>query len=130
MKSIRKQKHITFININDGSSPSDLQVVVDTQLVRYVHMLMYCMCIYVVMHYSPDINYGSSIEAQGDIMQSTHPKQPVELQTSHVTLLGECNTEVCVYTLILSSITFTNVYLYTCINSLYNSWCSFLYNHV
>ncbi len=47
--------------------------------------------------YSSDdvkITYGSSIEATGTLLQSTHPAQPVELLVSELQLLGECNTEV------------------------------------
>ena len=34
MTSIRKQKKLTFIHINDGSSHADLQVVANTDLIK------------------------------------------------------------------------------------------------
>ncbi|KAG7471171.1 hypothetical protein MATL_G00121580 [Megalops atlanticus] len=73
VRSIRSQKELLFLHVNDGSSLQSLQVVASSELnVR-------------------GLTYGSAVEISGDLVKSPHKKQNVELQATHIQVVGECN---------------------------------------
>ena len=43
---------------------------------------------------SLDLSLGASVQLEGKLVASTHPKQPVELVVSTVNVLGSCDNNV------------------------------------
>lgn len=76
VKSVRSKKEFSFLEINDGSSLSNLQIFVDRDI-------------------SPceDIKVGSSLIASGKIVKSPGKNQKYELQAKKVHLLGKSDPE-------------------------------------
>lgn len=72
IKSLRKQKEFTFLDVNDGSTSKNLQVVLAQKL-------------------GSNISVGSSINASGILKQS--PKGQNEVSAENITLIGECDLE-------------------------------------
>ena len=71
VRSVRRQKRVTFLQLFDGSGAHDLQVVADPALV------------------GKDISIGSSVCVSGQLSESRGKGQSVELQVStEVELLG------------------------------------------
>src|SRR3954470_20021484 len=79
VKTRRDSKNVHFIQLNDGSSPVDLQVVLDEGVV------------------SPDvvaaITTGACISAEGDLVASPGKGQSVELKASSLTVHGAAPAE-------------------------------------
>ncbi|XP_048453774.1 probable asparagine--tRNA ligase, mitochondrial isoform X2 [Rhincodon typus] len=73
VRALRAQKEITFLNINDGSSLQNLQIVARPDLdIR-------------------GITFGSAVEIWGKLIQSPHKKQRAELLADKIRLVGACN---------------------------------------
>ncbi|XP_066253797.1 asparaginyl-tRNA synthetase [Euwallacea similis] len=70
IKSVRKQKEVTFLEINDGSTPNNIQVVIPKKI-------------------DSNITVGSSICTKG-ILKET-PKGQSEVSADSIILLGECD---------------------------------------
>ncbi|KAL1506320.1 hypothetical protein ABEB36_005708 [Hypothenemus hampei] len=70
IKSLRKQKELTFIEINDGSTCKNLQITLPSNL-------------------SKNITVGASISSKGLVKQS--PKGQLEISAEDFTLIGECD---------------------------------------
>eukprot|EP00731_Ephydatia_muelleri_P031013 Em0022g527a len=75
VKSVRKQKELVFIELNDGSSARSLQVVVPADKFPGIKA----------------VSQGWSLSVSGDIVRSPAESQPVELRPASVTVLGECD---------------------------------------
>ncbi|OXB60351.1 hypothetical protein ASZ78_013500 [Callipepla squamata] len=74
VRSVRSQKEILFLHINDGSSLESLQVVADPSL------------------QNRDLTFGSAVEVQGKLVKSPHKMQNVELQAGAIRVVGPCDT--------------------------------------
>lgn len=72
VKGARKQKKQSFLDLGDGTTAKNLQVVVPSQLLP------------------PDLSHHSCVSVTGHLCESSHPKQPVELRATQVTVLGSC----------------------------------------
>uniref|UniRef100_UPI00398E8470 asparaginyl-tRNA synthetase isoform X2 n=1 Tax=Pristiophorus japonicus TaxID=55135 RepID=UPI00398E8470 len=73
VRSVRAQKEITFLHINDGSSLQSLQIVAHPGLdIR-------------------NITFGSAVEIWGKLVQSPHKKQNIELRADKIKLVGSCH---------------------------------------
>ncbi|XP_063615196.1 asparaginyl-tRNA synthetase-like [Penaeus indicus] len=70
VKGIRKQKELSFIDIDDGSSIQKLQIVVPTEKIP------------------PGVGYHTSVSALGTLQASQHKGQSVELITEVIELIG------------------------------------------
>lgn len=66
---VRKMKNVTFLNVNDGSCNTDLQIVIGNKL-------------------PSEFNVGSSISASGTL--GTTPKGQIELQVTDINLVNTC----------------------------------------
>ncbi|XP_060589313.1 probable asparagine--tRNA ligase, mitochondrial [Ruditapes philippinarum] len=75
IKSLRKQKKFTFFHLNDGSSSTSLQVVIDSQLCDRL------------------ISTGCSVHVEGDLVKSHGQGQAVEVQASSVRVIGQCDND-------------------------------------
>ena len=73
VKSIREHKNVTFIHLSDGTCHTPLQVVADSSLV------------------ASGLSFGSCISVSGDLVPSSFPAQPIELQATQVHVIGKCD---------------------------------------
>jgi asparaginyl-tRNA synthetase len=77
--NIRKLKTHYFLDLFDGSLTNNqkhLQVVASLQ--DHPHL--------------PHLTYGCSINVQGKLIPSTHPKQEYEFRAENITLINACDT--------------------------------------
>ncbi|KAM9170651.1 asparaginyl-tRNA synthetase isoform 2-T2 [Pangshura tecta] len=74
VRSVRSQKQVLFLHINDGSSLESLQVVADPSLEHR------------------DLTFGSAVEVQGKLVKSLHRMQNVELKAENIRVVGPCDT--------------------------------------
>lgn len=81
VKSIRKQKTLSFVDINDGSHIHSLQVILEeSETTNYNKVIDY-------------IKVGCSLRVQGNLHESPGQKQPIELRGKNVEIIGACPTE-------------------------------------
>lgn len=80
VRRIRMSKNMCFVEINDGTSLKNLQLVVDNSNEK------------LYMFFS-NLNIGSSIAAYGEIVNSINSNQNVELNVSDVQLFGNCPSD-------------------------------------
>uniref|UniRef100_A0A8D0BJH8 asparagine--tRNA ligase n=1 Tax=Salvator merianae TaxID=96440 RepID=A0A8D0BJH8_SALMN len=73
VRSIRSQKDVLFLHINDGSSLESLQVVANPRLE------------------TRELTFGSSVEVQGKLTKSPHKRQNVELAAENIRVVGSCD---------------------------------------
>ncbi|KAM9019621.1 asparaginyl-tRNA synthetase isoform 1-T1 [Ara ararauna] len=73
VRSVRSQKEVLFLHINDGSSLESLQIVADPSLENR------------------DLTFGSAVEVQGKLVKSPHKMQNMELKAETIRVVGPCN---------------------------------------
>jgi asparaginyl-tRNA synthetase len=81
IRTVRNQKTFAFIEVNDGSTLSNFQIVASADLPGYANLIS-------------QLATGASIAATGKIVESPGKEQAVEMQASAITLLGSCDPEV------------------------------------
>ncbi|NXJ58928.1 SYNM protein, partial [Rostratula benghalensis] len=74
VRSVRSQKEVLFLHVNDGSSLESLQVIADPSLENR------------------DLTFGSAVEVQGKLVKSPHERQNMELQAETIRVVGPCDT--------------------------------------
>ncbi len=72
VRTRRAQKNFTFVEINDGSTLSNMQVVIND---------------------APEITTGSSVVVQGRVVESPGGKQSVEIHADSIEIIGPCDAE-------------------------------------
>ncbi|XP_074191806.1 asparaginyl-tRNA synthetase isoform X2 [Rhinolophus sinicus] len=75
IRSVRSQKEVLFLHVNDGSSLENLQVVADSSFD------------------SRELAFGSSVEVQGQLIKSPSKRQNVELKAEKIEVVGNCNAK-------------------------------------
>ncbi len=80
IRTVREQKTFTFVEINDGSTLSNLQVIVESSFPSYQEIL-------------PLLTTGASVRIEGILVASQGSKQKWELKASKIKILGTCNPE-------------------------------------
>lgn len=80
VKSIRLQKKWTFIELNDGSTRTNLQIIVDSTIDDYDSLVN-------------SITTGASLEIQGLLIESPAKGQSVELSAHSISLLGTSDSD-------------------------------------
>lgn len=75
VKTVRKQSSFSFVELNDGSQVSNLQVVIDSTLNDYETLM-------------EKIQTGAAIRVIGTVSESPAKGQAVELKPRHVEVLG------------------------------------------
>jgi len=80
VRTVRHQKNFTFIEVNDGSTLSNLQVIADQSLPEYQTNISL-------------ITTGSSVSIKGKIVESPGGKQALELHASEIIIIGACDAE-------------------------------------
>lgn len=81
VRTVRNQKTFTFIEINDGSTLSNFQIIADGKMEGYDKII-------------PRLSTGVSISAKGLLVQSPGEKQDLELQANQIQIIGPCDPEV------------------------------------
>lgn len=73
VRTVRAQKSFSFVEINDGSTFSSIQAVVDQPLPE-------------------GVTTGASVAVTGTVVSSPTTKQQVEIQAKELTLIGACDS--------------------------------------
>lgn len=81
VRTVRNQKTFTFIEINDGSTFTNLQIVATPDVPGYAALIN-------------QLSTGSSVSVKGTIVESPGEKQNLELQATHITIIGKCDPEI------------------------------------
>lgn len=76
VRTNRAQAQFGFLNINDGSTLANLQVVYDTTLDNFLEVSKY--------------RVGVSVMVKGDVILTPEAKQPLEIRAKKVVMLGDC----------------------------------------
>jgi asparaginyl-tRNA synthetase len=80
VRTKRELKGFAFIEVNDGSSMANLQVIINADVPDYESLL-------------GKLNTGASVEASGTLVASPGKGQRIELNASAVTVYGEAEPE-------------------------------------
>lgn len=80
VRTVRNQKTFSFIEVNDGSTFSSLQVVATPDIPNYSSIVA-------------QISTGASVSVTGTIVESPGEKQHLEIQATHITIIGKCDPE-------------------------------------
>jgi len=80
VRTKRESKKFAFMEVNDGSSLANLQVILEPTLEDYEEKL-------------EQLNNGASVEVTGTLAESPGKGQSIELQATAVTVYGEADPE-------------------------------------
>ena len=80
VRTKRELKEFSFVEVNDGSSLANLQVILDANLPDYQLLIS-------------KLNTGASLEVSGNLVPSPAKGQRIELKADAVTVFGEANPE-------------------------------------
>lgn len=80
VRTIRDQKSFAFIEVNDGSCLSNIQVVLENNFPKYDDLIT-------------TLSTGASISVEGTIVQSPGKNQLIEIHAKHIDLIGSCDPE-------------------------------------
>ena len=78
IKSARSSKNWSFININDGSQFSGLQIIAENTIENYEKIL-------------PQLTTGAAISVTGKLVESPSKGQSFELQATKIEVIGACD---------------------------------------
>jgi asparaginyl-tRNA synthetase len=79
VRTIRDQKNFAFIEISDGSTLANLQVILESSQKDFEKI--------------PQITTGTSVSIEGEIVKSLGKNQKVELKASKLNIFGLCDAE-------------------------------------
>lgn len=77
VKTIRRSKNMCFVELNDGTSLKNIQLVVDNS--NEINKKFF-----------EKLNIGSSIAVKGKVVSSMNKNQSIEINVESTTLLGDC----------------------------------------
>ncbi len=80
VRTVRNQKTFNFIEVNDGSTLSNFQIIANPDVPGYDSLI-------------PQLTTGASISAKGIIVESPGQGQALEMQATAITLIGKCDPE-------------------------------------
>jgi asparaginyl-tRNA synthetase len=80
VRTVRNQKTFTFVEINDGSTLSNLQTVLDAQMPNYDKIV-------------GQLSTGVSVSITGKVTESPGKDKTFEIHASNVTIIGKCDPE-------------------------------------
>lgn len=80
VRTKRELKEFTFLEVNDGSSLANLQVILEPTLPDYENVLK-------------SISTGAAIAVSGNLVPSPGKGQNIELKAAEITLYGDCPPE-------------------------------------
>lgn len=80
VRTVRNQKTFAFIEVNDGSTLSNLQVVVNVDIPNYEKLIA-------------QLSTGVSVSVNGTIVESPGQHQNLELTATEISIIGLCDPE-------------------------------------
>lgn len=80
VRTVRNQKTFSFIEINDGSTLTNFQVIAEPTLPHYDSLIA-------------SLSTGVSVSVTGQIVESPGKNQALEMKAEKVELLGKCDPE-------------------------------------
>lgn len=80
VRTIREQKTFAFMEVNDGSQISNLQVIIDSSLPNFSEICS-------------KATTGSAVSVTGQVKESPGGKQAVEIGATQVEIVGETNSD-------------------------------------
>lgn len=80
VRTVRNQKTFSFVEINDGSTLSNFQVIANPDLPHYDSL-------------TNDLSTGVSVAITGVLVKSPGEKQDLELHAKRIDIIGKCNPE-------------------------------------
>jgi asparaginyl-tRNA synthetase len=80
VRTVRNQKTFTFIEMNDGSTLGNLQVIANPDLPGYQSLM-------------DQVSTGTSLSVKGIVVESPGGKQSLEVQASEIKIIGKCDPE-------------------------------------
>lgn len=80
VRTMRNQKTFSFIEINDGSTFSNFQVIATPEIANYEDVMS-------------QLSTGASVTIKGKVVESPGGKQNLELQATDVKVIGQCDPE-------------------------------------
>jgi asparaginyl-tRNA synthetase len=78
VRTVRDQKSFAFIEVNDGSTLGNLQVIADANIPDYSETM-------------PKLSTGASVVIQGTLVESPGKNQTLELKAKEIRVLGLCD---------------------------------------
>lgn len=78
IRTLRDQKSFAFLEINDGSTLANLQILLDASMPHYTQIL-------------PQLTTGASLSVSGKLVQSLGANQALELRASEIQIYGPCD---------------------------------------
>lgn len=81
VRTVRDQKAFSFIEVNDGSTLSNLQIVANADLPQYSKLIA-------------QLSTGTSLTVMGTLVESPGHAQSVELHAKKIEIIGTCDPEV------------------------------------
>lgn len=80
VRTVRNQKTFSFIEINDGSTLSNFQIVANPEIPHYETLIN-------------QLSTGVSVSIKGKLVESPGKNQQLELVASSINIIGECDPE-------------------------------------
>ena len=80
VRTIRSSKTFSFLEVNDGSTLSNLQVIIDATLPKYEETI-------------DKISTGAAVAVTGTLVESPGKGQAVEIKAEKVEVVGTCDAE-------------------------------------
>lgn len=81
VRTVRNQKTFSFIEVNDGSTLSNLQVIANPDLPNYDKLIN-------------SLSTGVSLAVEGTIVESPGKNQEFEVRAKSISIIGTCDPEV------------------------------------
>ncbi len=80
VRTVRDQKSFSFIEVNDGSTLSNFQVIASSDLPEYQKIMS-------------QLSTGASVAVTGVIAESPGKSQAIELHAQEISVIGTCDSE-------------------------------------
>lgn len=80
VRTVREQKTFSFVEVNDGSTLTNFQLVIDVNFPNYQKVM-------------EQMSTGVSVAATGKIVESPGEKQALEMHVTSIDVLGACDPE-------------------------------------
>lgn len=80
VRTVRNQKTFSFVEINDGSTLSNFQIVVNADFPNYEKVI-------------GQLSTGVSVSVTGELQESPGKNQSVEMHAKEISILGTCDPE-------------------------------------
>ncbi len=80
LKTVRNQKTFSFLDLNDGSTLQDLQIIADESAKNYTKII-------------EDLTTGCSVSITGEVVKSPGKEQSFEIKATEIELIGKCDAQ-------------------------------------